>query len=89
MEFQNAIRSAINNIAKHGDTDIFPFPFENHIFFDIPDESCDLLEKVHKNFEEYLATYPPFTIESLTPVGYTGFRWATQIEPFWNAYYLA
>ena len=26
---------------------------------------------------------------ALTPVGYTGFRWATQIEPFWNAYYLA
>lgn len=26
---------------------------------------------------------------SLTQVGYTGFRWATQIEPFWNAYYLA
>jgi hypothetical protein len=25
----------------------------------------------------------------LTQVGYTGFRWATQIEPFWNAYYLS
>ena len=89
MEIQKAIRSAINNIAKHGDTDIFPFPFENHIFFDRPDECCDLLLKMHNDFENYLATYPPFTIESLTPVGYTGFRWATQIEPFWNAYYLA
>lgn len=89
MEIQKAIRSAINNIAKHGDTDIFPFPFENHIFFDCPDECCDLLMQLHNNFENYLATYSPFTLESLTPVGYTGFRWATQIEPFWNAYYLA
>ena len=45
--------------------------------------------ELHNDFENYLASYPPFTVESLTQVGYTGFRWATQIEPFWNAYYLA
>ena len=88
MDIQKAIRAAVNNIAQHGDTDIFPFPFENYIFFDRPEECCDLLLKLHNDFGNYLATYPPFTIESLTPVGYTGFRWASQIEPFWNAYYL-
>ena len=89
MEITEAIRLALKNVAKHGDTDIFPFPFENNLFFDCPNESRDLLLDLHRNFEAYLATYPPFTLETLTQVGYTGFRWATQIEPFWNAYYLA
>jgi len=44
---------------------------------------------LHNNFDDYLAQYPPITLETLTQVGYTGFRWTTQIEPFWNAYYLA
>ncbi len=89
MDIREAIRLSLKNVAKHGDTDIFPFPFENNLFFDCPNESRDLLIDLHKNFETYLATYPPFTLETLTQVGYTGFRWATQIEPFWNAYYLA
>ncbi len=80
---------SLKNIAKHGDTDIFPFPFERNLFFDRPNECLKLLLNLHGHFDEYLATYPPATIESLTQVGYTGFRWATQIEPFWNAYYLA
>src|ERR1700674_2566993 len=89
MDITEAIRLSLKNVAKHGDTDIFPFPFENNLFFDCPTQSRDLLLKLHKDFETYLATYPPFTLETLTQVGYTGFRWATQIEPFWNAYYLA
>ena len=44
---------------------------------------------IHKDFDTYLTQSPPLTHDSLTQVGYTGFRWATQIEPFWNAYYLA
>ncbi|ANM32003.1 RNA-directed DNA polymerase [Acidobacteria bacterium Mor1] len=44
---------------------------------------------MHKSLDDHLAQHPPSTINALTPVGYTGFRWATQIEPFWNAYYLA
>ncbi len=89
MDFDIAIGASLRNIAKHGDTDIFPFPFETHIFFDRLDDCKDLIWKLHRNFDDYLASYPPFTIVTLTQVGYTGFRWATQIEPFWNAYYLA
>jgi Reverse transcriptase (RNA-dependent DNA polymerase) len=89
MDISEAIRLSLKNIAKHGDTDIFPFPIERNLFFDRPDECRNLLLEVHKHFDRHLATYPPVTIESLTQVGYTGFRWATQIEPFWNAYYLA
>lgn len=44
---------------------------------------------IHANFDTCLNTSPPTTIEMLSQVGYTGFRRATLIEPFWNAYYLA
>lgn len=89
MDVSEAVRVSLRNVAKHGDTDIFPFPFERNLFFDRADECRTLLLDLHAHFDQYLATYPPVTIESLTQVGYTGFRWATQIEPFWNAYYLA
>jgi hypothetical protein len=89
MDLREAFRAAIRNVASHGDTDIFPFPFENHLFYDTPDKCAETLEVIHANFEEYMAAYPPDTIVTLSQVGYTGFRWATMIEPFWNAYYLA
>lgn len=89
MNFDLAIGWALRNIASHGDTDIFPFPFENHIFFDRLPDAKQLLQEVHSDFGRFYSEYPPITIEALTQVGYTGFRWATLIEPFWNAYYLA
>lgn len=33
---------AISNVIHHGDTDIFPFPIENHLFFDKPVETVSL-----------------------------------------------
>ena len=89
MDITTAFRRALQNIGKFGDTDIFPFLFERHIFFDCPNDSHDALMNIHKEFDDFLYHSPPLTHESLTQVGYTGFRWATQIEPFWNAYYLA
>ena len=32
-------RQAIANVTRHGDTDIFPFPVENHVFFDRVEET--------------------------------------------------
>ncbi|MGA2403616.1 MAG: hypothetical protein ABSG91_18230 [Syntrophobacteraceae bacterium] len=89
MDFKKAFQASIRNVASHGDTDIFPFPFENHLFYDQTHECAETLELIHANFEEYMAAYPPNTIVTLSQIGYTGFRWATLIEPFWNAYYLA
>ena len=80
---------AIQNIVRHGDTDIFPFPFENRMFFDDTKTTVDLLLEYHKNFEEYLNRHPPRHVSSLVPAGYSGFRWATQLDPIWNAYFLA
>jgi hypothetical protein len=90
MEISTAVKISLKNIANYGDTDIFPFPFENYIFYDKP-ELCEYLlaEEIYKKFDEFISKHPPLSIVLLTQVGYTGFRWATQIEPFWNAYYLA
>jgi hypothetical protein len=79
---------AVANITAHGDTDIFPFPIENHLLFDKPSEVVDLLMDMDNNFNDRLARTPPSNFSALTPVSYTGFRWATQIDPLWNAYLL-
>ena len=42
-----------------------------------------------ENREAYLARFSPLNVSSLTPVTYSGFRWATQIDPIWNAHFLA
>ena len=84
-----SIKAAVNNIAAYGDTDIFPFSFEQHIFHDQPELIRDVLESVHSDFEGQLATNAPDNINTLAPVGYTGYRWASQLDPLWNAYYLS
>lgn len=89
LKISAAIKAAIQNITAFGDTDIFPFSFEQHIFHDRPDLLQTALEEIHINFDRELARNPPDNINTLAPVGYTGFRWATQIDPIWNAYYLS
>lgn len=79
---------AVTNIIKHGDTDIFPFPIENHIFFDKKDDIIQLLMDLSDNFTARLAQFPPSHYSALAPVSYTGFRWATQLDPLWNAFFL-
>lgn len=89
MDIKAAFEVAVSNIARYGDTDVFPWPFENHVLFDKPGEIVGLLEQIHSNIDQALAQYPPLNIDTLSPVGYTGFRWVTEIEPMWNAYFLA
>jgi Reverse transcriptase (RNA-dependent DNA polymerase) len=84
-----AIKLAAKNIASYGDTDIFPFPTENHIFFDKPKEISTLLKSIDKDFEGSLANMPVLTSKELAAVGYSGFRQGTQIDPIWNAYLLS
>lgn len=82
-------RRAIANVIRHGDTDIFPFPIENHIFFDKQAECLELLQEIHRDFDGNLSRHPPAHEAALTPVNYSGFRWATQMDPLWNLYFLA
>ncbi|MGV1009104.1 MAG: RNA-directed DNA polymerase [Dermatophilaceae bacterium] len=85
----DTFRASVENVAKWGDTDVFPFPIENHMLNDKPDEVVATLREVAGNFEAAISTYPVLRYSTLAPVGYTGFRWATQIDPMWNAYLLA
>jgi hypothetical protein len=82
-------RRAIANTVRYGDTDIFPLPFENHVFHDMANETVALLNELHANFSDWLARHPPAHDGTLAPVSYTGFRWATQLDPLWNLYFLS
>lgn len=85
---RNYFEFAIENIIKYGDTDIFPYPIENHIFYDKKKEVVDILVDMFDNFENYLIKCPPINESMLVSSGYTGFRWATQLDPIWNAFFL-
>ena len=85
----STLRRAIDNVANWGDTDIFPLPIENHVFHDMPDRIVPLLSGMSSNFDSEINKFPVISYSTLAPVGYAGFRWATQIEPAWNAYLLA
>ena len=54
IQFKNAAVKAVANIIHHGDTDIFPFPFENYAFFDKETELVDLIIEYNDHFVEYL-----------------------------------
>jgi hypothetical protein len=79
---------AIRNVANRGDTDVFPYPLENHWFYDSEAEVAQLLRDLDHAFEDWLRAYPVNFATSLSSVGYNGFRPATQIDPIWNAYLL-
>jgi hypothetical protein len=81
-------RMAVQNVASGGDTDVFPLPPENSLFFDRTEEVVLILEDLHANFGGWRATNGPVNESALAMVGYTSFRWATQIDPLWNAYLL-
>ena len=80
---------AVRNVAHWGDTDVLPYPLENHWFHDAEDPVTNLLLDLDERFEEWLAEYPLDFDRVLSAVGYLGFRAATQIDPIWNAYLLA
>ena len=88
-KMEQYFRAAVKNIARLGDTDVFPFPVENQVFHDEPGRVVEILYRLHRDFRAVLHKQHPLTQSMLTPVGYTGFRWATQIDPLWNAYLLA
>ena len=85
---QDAFQRAVDNISSWGDTDVFPFPIENHVLHDKADEVVGLLTTISADLEGELARNPPINHSALAPLGYNGFRWATQIDPIWNACFL-
>ena len=88
MATAEAFKAAVLNIAHFGDTDVFPLPLENHVLHDSTEDVVNLLCDMHDGIDQHLNTHPPINESTMGLVGYTGFRWATQIDPIWNAYFL-
>jgi hypothetical protein len=86
---RGAIDTALSNIIGFGDTDVFPYPVENHVFFDTRTETIALLEDIDARFADYLIANPVAQERGLAAIGYYGFRWGTLIDPIWNAYLLS
>ena len=82
------LKLAIKNISNYGDTDIFPFPMENSLFYDLANKVEELVRDMENNFEKWIAEYPVECIKTCIPVGYTGYRWAAIIDPLWNCFLL-
>lgn len=82
-------KAAIDNIYRHGDTDIFPFPIENRILFDQREEISSILFDYFRSIRESFAQNSPIDIRSLVPIHHSGFRWGTQMDPMWNCMLLA
>lgn len=85
---EDAFRLAIANVAKWGDTDVFPFAPENHVFFDKSAEVLELLQEIDADLDAALIKSPVQIEGALALVTYEGFRWVAQIDPLWNAYFL-
>ena len=52
------------------------------------DRITDLLHEAYSHFDETFLNRPPSHIHVLAPSGHTGFRWASQQDPFWNVFLL-
>lgn len=87
--FKKNIKKSTQNTIAFGDTDVFPFPFENLMMRRKPAEYVGVIEEMTKDFKKFFENYPPQFESSLVPAGYQGYRWATQICPFWNTYLLS
>jgi len=85
---ESCFNLALSNIIKHGDTDIFPYPFESRLFEDNKHIVNSALVETYKDFDNKRIELPPNQINSFSSIGYYGYRWATQIDPFWNAFFL-
>ncbi|MFN3503637.1 MAG: hypothetical protein ACK4ZJ_15375, partial [Allorhizobium sp.] len=85
----NFFKAAVENVYRHGDTDIFPFPIENRIMHDSIDEFSGLALEYFEKFDEEFQNSTPSDIRSIVPIHHSGFRWATQLDPIWNVIFLA
>lgn len=84
----NYAKLAISNISKFGDTDIFPYPIEKFLFYDRLNDVERIILDMEAHFDEWMTKYPIEFIKTCVPVGYTGYRWATSIDPLWNCFFL-
>lgn len=83
------VARALRNVVAFGDTDVFAFPLEQEVFKSDMDLAMRVVARLDREFDEVIKRSPPANESSLVPAGYSGFRWATQIDPVWNVYFLS
>ncbi|MFL7011664.1 RNA-directed DNA polymerase [Enterovibrio norvegicus] len=87
-DVESSFKLAAKNVIQFGDTDIFPYPVETRMFSDVFGSLVKSLLDTHADFNNRLNESAPVNISTCSTVGYTGYRWATQIDPYWNVYFL-
>lgn len=87
--YKKNIKRAAANVISFGDTDVFPYSFENVLVRRNTDGFVQLIENLSSSFGEFFISNPPQFENILSPVGYNGYRWITQIDPYWNAFILS
>lgn len=87
-DLPQSLAFAARNVVNFGDTDIFPYTFESRLLQDAEKEVIGFFREVDKDLEAAMNSFPPLNINCCSTVGYYGYRWATQIDPLWNVYFL-
>jgi hypothetical protein len=83
-----AVDAAIRNVVEFGDTDLFADPIEAQWLKQAPEQARQAVLALH---ERLLRGRPgkPEALRALFPVGHSGYRLGTQIDPVWNLYLLS
>ena len=81
---RSEIVRALRNISSHGDTDVFPFPFERSMFQERLDACADHVKDIDEHFEARLADSPPLTISYR--YGWDDSRSSLFTDSTWNNY---
>ena len=92
IQHREAFECAVASISKHGDTDIFPTTIDKYVFFDRQSEVVNILVSKYdqlagmpKKGRRHAVMHEVTSDSLLSTAGYSGFRWATQLDPIWNA----
>ena len=83
-----AVDAAIRNVVEFGDTDLFADPIEARWLQAAPEQARQAVLTLHENFRLRRPGRPE-VLRALFPVGHSGYRLGTQIDPVWNLYLLS
>jgi len=83
-----AVDAAIRNVVAFGDTDLFANPIEAWWLRGAPEQAREAVLALHEGFR-LRRPGKPEVLRALFPVGQSGYRLGTQIDPVWNLYLLS
>jgi hypothetical protein len=89
------IERALQDVATNGDNDLLPFDIDSRFIGERKTELTDALfdfghnleKKTVSDLKSTLDSIPMFSEKLLAPAGYSGFRVATKMDPYWCLYF--